>query len=73
MLHIALLHSVMQRLYLNHQINIAMRKVSANVLFAGMLIKNFKYSVKQLIDHGNAYRFMNTIKGNFCVLETVSI
>ena len=56
-------HSVMQRIYLNNQINIAMRKVSANTLTARMLSKNFKNTVKQFIAHDNAYAFMNTIKG----------
>ena len=56
-------HSVMQRIYLNNQINIAMRKVSANTLTAGMLSKNFKNTVKEFIAHDNAYAFMNTIKG----------
>ena len=56
-------HSVLQKLQLNSQINIAMRKVACNTLTAGMLSKNFKENVKKFIAKDKAYSFMNVIKG----------
>ena len=56
-------HSVMQKIQLNNQINIAMKKVGSKNLTAGMLSKNFKATVKQFIAQNKAYSFMNPIKG----------
>ena len=59
-------HSVLQKLQLNSQINVAMRKVACSTLTAGMLSKNFKenikkYNIKKYRD--KAYSFLNTMKG----------
>ena len=56
-------HSVLQKLQLNSQINIAMRKVACSPLTAGTLSKNFKKTVNQFIARDKAYSFMNAIKG----------
>ena len=56
-------HSVILKLYLNNQINIAMRKVASNSLTAGMLNRNFKEKVKEFIATDKAFSFMNCIKG----------
>ena len=42
-------HSVIQKLNLNNQINIAMRKVASNQLTAGVLSSNFNEKVKEFI------------------------
>ena len=42
-------HSVLQKVKLNSQINIAMRKVASDKITAGMFSKNFKQTVKQFI------------------------
>ena len=55
--------SVMQKIQLNNQINIAMKKFGSNNLTAGMLSKNFKATVMQFIVQKKAYSFMNPIKG----------
>ena len=55
--------SVMQQLNLQSQINIAMKKVCAGHLTAGMLSHNFSERVKEFIAKDDAYHFMNTIKG----------
>ena len=56
-------HSVLPKLQLNRQINIAMRKVACSTLTAGMPSKNFKENVKKFIARDKAYSFMNAIKG----------
>ena len=56
-------HSVLQKLQLNSQINIAMRKVACSTLTAGTLSKKFKKTVNQFIARDKAYSFMNAIKG----------
>uniref|UniRef100_A0A7M5V9S6 ATP-dependent DNA helicase n=2 Tax=Clytia hemisphaerica TaxID=252671 RepID=A0A7M5V9S6_9CNID len=55
--------SVLQQLRLSNQINIAMKKVSASNLSAGMFSQNFKETVKQFIANDKAFAFMSTIKG----------
>ena len=57
-------HSVLQKLQLNSQINIAMRKVACSTLTAGMLSNAFKENVNQFIARDKAYSFMNTINGS---------
>ena len=56
-------HSVLLKLELNSQINIAMKKVACSTLTAGMLSKDFKETVSQFIARDRAYSFMNVIKG----------
>ena len=56
-------HAVMQKIQLNDQINIAMRKIASDNLNAGMLSKNFKATVHQFIAQDKAYSFMSSIKG----------
>ena len=56
-------HSVMQKIQLNDQISIAMRKITSNSLNAGMLSSNFKATVQQFIAQDKAYSFMSSIKG----------
>ena len=48
-------HSVMQKIHLNDQISIAMRKITSNCLNAGMLSSNFIATVQQLIAQDKAY------------------
>ena len=56
-------HSVMQKLNLSNQINIAMRKVTSSQVTAGMLSSNFNEKVKEFIASDQAFTFMNSIKG----------
>ena len=55
--------SVLQKVQLSSQINIAMKKVISNNLTAGMLSKNFKQRVKKLIAKDKAFSFMSSIRG----------
>ena len=55
--------SVIQKLNLNKQINIAMKKVASNQLAAGMLSSNFSEKVKEFIASDQAFTFMNCING----------
>ena len=55
--------SVLQKLQLNSQINITMKKAACSTLTAGMLSKNFKETINQFIAREKAYSFMNAIKG----------
>ena len=57
-------HSVMQKLNLNNQINIAMRKVTSSQVTAGMLNSNFNEKVKKFIVSDQVFTFMNSIKGS---------
>ena len=61
--YIFFVHSVMQKLNLSNQINIAIRKVTSSQLTAGMLSINFNEKVKEFITSNQAFTFMNTIKG----------
>ncbi|XP_066915086.1 uncharacterized protein [Clytia hemisphaerica] len=54
---------VTQQVSLTNQINIAMKKVSASNVTAGMLSQNFKETVKQFIANDKAFAFMSTVKG----------
>ena len=56
-------HAVLQRIQLNSQISIVMRKVSSDILTARMFNRNFKETVRQFIASDKAYNFMNSIKG----------
>ena len=53
----------MQKIQLNNQISIAMKKAGSSNLTAGMLNRNFKATVKQFTAQNKAYSFMNPIKG----------
>ena len=55
--------SVLQHLNLNNQINIALQKVKADGINAGMLSSNFQERVKDFIAKDEGFNFMNTIKG----------
>ena len=63
-------HSVMQKVQLNDQISIAMRKVASCSLNSGMLNKTFKTTVQQFIAQDNAYSFKSSMEGT---LDTGSI
>ena len=56
-------HSVLQKIQLSSQINIAMKKVISNHLTAGMFSKNFKQRVKELTAKDKTFSFMSSIKG----------
>ena len=51
----------MQKIQLNDQINIAMKKIASDSLNAGQLIKNFKATIQQFIPHDKAYSFNDTL------------
>ena len=53
----------MQKIQLNDQISIAMRKITSNSLNAGMLSNNFKATVQQFIAQDKACSFMSSIEG----------
>ena len=61
--YIFFVHSVLLKLQLNTQINIAMQKICSDSLTAGMLSSNFKERVKEFIASDKAFTFMNSIKG----------
>ena len=52
----------MQQMQMSNQINVAVRKVVATDLTAGMLSRNCKKTVQQFIASVEAVSFMNTIK-----------
>ena len=56
-------HAVKQKIQLNNQISIAIRKIASDNLNAGMLTKNCKATVHQFIAQDKAYSFMSSIKG----------
>ena len=56
-------HTVLQKVQLSSQINIAMKKVLSNDSTAGMLSKNFKQRVQEFIAKDKAFSFMSSIKG----------
>ena len=56
-------NAVMQKIQLNDQINIAMKKVASDSLNAGKLSKNFKATIQQFIAQDKVYSFMSSIKG----------
>ena len=56
-------HAVMQKIQLNDQINIAMKKIASDSLNAGKLSKNFKATIQQFIAQDKAYSFISSIKG----------
>ena len=51
-------HAVLQRIQLNSQINIAMRKMSSDALTAGILSRNFKETLRQFIANDKTYNFV---------------
>ena len=54
--------SVLQKVQLNIQINIAIEKVISNNFTTEMLSKNFKQRIKELIANDKAFTFMSSIK-----------
>ena len=50
----------MQKIQLNDQINIAMKKIVSDNLNAEMLSKNFKATVHQFIAQDKVYSFMSS-------------
>ena len=56
-------HTVLQKVQLSSQINIAMKQVLSNDLTPGMLSKNFKQRVQEFIAKDKAFSFMSSIKG----------
>ena len=56
-------HTLLQKVHLSSQINIAMKKMFSNDLTAGMLNKNFKQRVPEFIAKDEAFSFMSSIKG----------
>ena len=61
--YISFSHSVLQNVQLNSQINIAMERVISNNLNAGILNKNVKRRVKELIAKDKGFSVMSSIKG----------
>ena len=55
-------YSVLQKVQYSSHINIAMKKVISKHLTAGMLSKNFKQRVKELIAKDKAFSFMVQLK-----------
>ena len=53
---------MLEKVKLNSQINIAMRKVASGKITAGMFSKNFKQTGKQFIASNRACSFMSSIK-----------
>ena len=56
-------NAVMQKIQLNDQINIAMKKIASDSLNPGKLSKHFKATIQQLIAQDKAYSIMSSIKG----------
>ena len=52
----------MQKVQLNDQINIAMKKIASDSLNPGILSKNFKATIQQFIAQDKAYGFVSSIK-----------
>ena len=59
--HIFFAQSVIQKLNLSNQTNIAMRKVTPSQLTTGMLSSNFNEKIKMFIASDQAFTFMNSI------------
>ena len=56
-------HTVLQKVQLSSQINIAMKKVLSNDLTAGMLSKTFKQRMEEFIAKDKAFSILSSIKG----------
>ena len=59
--HIFFAQSVIQKLNLSNQTNIAMTKVTTSQLTTGMLSSNFNEKIKVFIASDQAFTFMNSI------------
>ena len=55
-------HSLTQKITLQSQINIALRKVTSGQLIAGMFNSNFDETVRDFIANDKTFAFMNCIK-----------
>ena len=60
--YIYFVHSGIQKLNLRNQINIAMRKVTSNLLTVGVLSSNFSEEEKRFSDSDHAVAFKNSNK-----------
>ena len=60
--YIYFVHSGIQKLNLRNQINIAMRKVTSNLLTVGVLSSNFSEEEKRFSDSDHAFAFKNSNK-----------
>ena len=56
-------HAVTQKIQVNDQNNIAMKKIAPDSLNEGKLIKIFKATMQQFIAQDKVYSFMSSIKG----------
>ena len=66
-------HTVLQKVQLSSQVNIAMKKVLSNDLTAGMLSKNFKQRVQKFLAKERAFSFTSSIKGTPAYWKTFCI
>ena len=66
-------NTVLQKVHLSSQINIAMKKVLSNYLTAGMLSKYFKQRVQEFITKDKAFSFMSSIKATPAYWKTFLI
>lgn len=60
--YISFANSAMQKIQLNNQMSIVIKRVGSKKLTTEILSKNFKATFKQFIAQNNAYSFMNPIK-----------
>ena len=56
-------HAAMQKIQVNDQNNIAMKKIAPDSLNEGKLSKIFKETIQQFIAQDKVYSFMSSIKG----------
>ena len=73
-------HAVMQKIQLNDQITIAMKKIAPDSLNAGKLSKNFKVTIQQFIAQDKAYSLMSSVSskahkliGKFFLFEVLAM
>ena len=64
-------HVVMQKIQLNDQVNIAMKKIASDSLNVGQLSKNFKATIQQFIAQDKVYSFNDTL--TIALLNTRSL
>ena len=65
--------TVLQKVQLSSQVNIATKKVLSNDSIAGMLCKNFKQRVQKFLAKDKAFSFMSSIKKTPAYWETFCI
>ena len=59
----SIFYKLLQQLKLNNGINIALRKVCADLVTAEMLPQSFAETVQSFLGKDETYRFLNKIKG----------